>query len=374
MRTPRPAVLAVIAGVIALVVVLPTGVGFAAYQHDKSSLKSLPKNTTIGGIDVSGLDKAAALARVRLTVDTQLNRRATLVVGTKRYTATMRDLGVRDNTAAAVDAAFADSRKGSWVSRSWDRIFGGRAFPTVNVALTPPSKTRMQAIVDRAVKENTVAAVDASASLSGSFLSFTKAKNGRTVDKAKALWGLQKSLQDGQPRRVLDQVTKPKVTDESLSTVILVHANANKLYVYKNGRIARTFGVATGTSSYPTPTGHFRVTQKRFMPTWYNPYSSWSRSMPATIGPGASNPLGLRALNISAPGIRIHGSPASYSIGYNASHGCIRMHNREVVQLFPMIPNGTQVFIARVGAYKPLVKKKADPEKPVPVADVADGG
>jgi lipoprotein-anchoring transpeptidase ErfK/SrfK len=57
-------------------------------------------------------------------------------------------------------------------------------------------------------------------------------------------------------------------------------------------------------------------------------------------------------LNISAPGIRIHGSPADYSIGYNASHGCIRMHNSDVVQLYPLIPKGTTVFITKVGAPK----------------------
>ena len=255
MRTPRPAVLAVTAGVISLVVALPTGVGFAAYEHDKSSLRSLPKHTTIGGIDVSHLDKAAALARVRATVDGQLNKQVTLVVGSHSYTATLRQLGVRDNATKAVDAAFAASRKGSWVSRSWHRIFGGHSHPTVEVALTQPSKTRLQAIVDRAVKENTVKAVDASAYLSGAFVSFTKAKNGVGLDKTAAMAALLRSLRDAQPHEVALKVVKPAVTDESLGTVILVHANANKLYVYKNGAIARTFGVATGTNQYPTPTG-----------------------------------------------------------------------------------------------------------------------
>jgi lipoprotein-anchoring transpeptidase ErfK/SrfK len=370
MRTPRPAVLAVVAGVICLVVALPTGVGFAAYQHDKSSLKSLPKHTTIGGIDVSGLDRGAALARVRSTVDGQLDKRATLVVGNHRYSATMRQLGVRDNASAAVDAAFEAVHQGSWISRSWHRLFSQHSHPTVKVALTQPSKSRVQAIVDRAAKENTVAPVDASAFLSGSFVSFTKAKNGLGLDKSKAMAAFQQSLRDGRPHDVPLNVVKPTVTDESLATVILVHANENKLYVYKNGAIARTFGVATGTNQYPTPTGHYSITLKRYMPTWYNPHSEWSKNEPETIAPGPHNPLGLRALNVSAPGIRIHGSPADYSIGYNASHGCIRMHNSDVIQLFPMIPTGTQVFITRVGPYKPVKK----PAKPVPVVPDTNGG
>jgi lipoprotein-anchoring transpeptidase ErfK/SrfK len=370
MRTPRPAVLSVVAGFTCLVVALPTGVGFAAYQHDRSSLKSLPEHTTIGGIDVSGLDRAAALTRVQSTVDRQLDRRATLVVGGHTYTATMRQLGVRDNAASAVDAAFTDVHKGSWISRSWHRLFGHHSHPTVKVALTQPSTSRMQAIVDRAAKQSAVHAVDASAYLSGSFVSFTHAKNGLGLDTHKAMAALQQSLRDGRPHNVPLTVVKPKVTDESLATVVLVHANENKLYVYKNGVIARTFGVATGTNQYPTPTGHFSITLKRFMPTWYNPHSVWSQNEPETIAPGPHNPLGLRALNVSAPGIRIHGSPADYSIGYNASHGCIRMHNSDVIQLFPMIPTGTQVFITRVGPYKPLQK----PAKAVPVVPDTNGG
>jgi lipoprotein-anchoring transpeptidase ErfK/SrfK len=376
MRTPRPAALAVTAGVIAIAVVLPTGVGFAAYQHDQSSLRTLPKHTTVGGIDVAGLNRDAALQRVRATIDGQLNRTATLVVGKHRYSVTMRDLGVRDNSATAVDAAFDASHQGSWVSRSWHRMFGGDSHHTIKVALTQPSKTRMQAIVDKAATENAVKPVNASAYLSGSYVKFTKAKDGVALDKTKALAALQASLRDGQPHEVALKIKKPKVTDESLNTVILVHANANKLYLYKNGTIARTFGVATGTSRYPTPTGHYSVTLKRYLPTWVNPYSEWSLNSPPSIPPGPSNPLGLRALNISAPGIRIHGSPADSSIGYNASHGCIRMHNSDVVQLFPLVPTGAQVFIARVGPYKPMVTKtvkKPEKKKP-PVADVADGG
>jgi lipoprotein-anchoring transpeptidase ErfK/SrfK len=377
MRTPRPAALALTIGVVAVAVVVPTGVGFAAYHHDQSSLRTLPKNAVVGGVDVSGLNRDAALSRVQAAVDSQLDRRATLVIGKHRYVTTPRQLGVHDNAAQAVDAAFQASRKGSWLSRSWHRAFGSHSTPTVSVALSQPSKTRLQAIVDRAVKENAVDPVDAEAYLSGGFVSFSQAKSGLKVDKAQALAALQASLRDGKPHEAPVKVVKPKVTDASLGTVILVHANANKLYLYKDGKIARTFTVATGTNQYPTPTGHFRITLKRFMPTWYNPHSPWSIHEPETIPPGAHNPLGLRALNVSAPGIRIHGSPADYSIGYNASHGCIRMHNSDVIQLFPLVPTGAQVFITRVGPYRPLVKKavkKDDPKKPVPVADVADGG
>src|SRR2546423_1300484 len=119
MRTSRPVIIAIVASVSSVVVALPTGVGLAAYYHDQARIKVLPGHSVVGGIDVSGLDRAAAIARVRGAIDRQLDRRATLLVGSTRYTTTLRELGVHDNATAAVDAAFSTSRHGSWVSRSW---------------------------------------------------------------------------------------------------------------------------------------------------------------------------------------------------------------------------------------------------------------
>src|SRR5947208_1410041 len=131
MRIPRSAVVLITATIVAAVVALPTGVGLAAYYHDQAKLKALPSRTTIGQVDVSGLKRAQAIARVRAAFDAQLNRPATLLVGAAEYTTTLRELGVRDDASSAVDAAFASLRRGSWISRSWHRVFGGGTHPTV---------------------------------------------------------------------------------------------------------------------------------------------------------------------------------------------------------------------------------------------------
>jgi lipoprotein-anchoring transpeptidase ErfK/SrfK len=67
--------------------------------------------------------------------------------------------------------------------------------------------------------------------------------------------------------------------------------------------------------------------------------------MPPYIPPGPGNPLGTRALNLSAPGIRIHGTIKNYSIGTAASHGCMRMHMWDVEDLYPRVKVGTRVII-----------------------------
>jgi lipoprotein-anchoring transpeptidase ErfK/SrfK len=374
MRLSRTAIIAVTASVCAVVVALPTGVGVAAYYHDHARLRVLPAHSVVGGVNVAGLDRTAAIARIRTIVDRQLDRRGTLLVGSASYSTTLRGLGVHDNAAEAVDAAFSASRHGSWLSRSWHRVFGSQRQHSEAVHLSRPSQARLQAIVNRAVTAAGVHAVDASVSLTGGFATFTAGKPGVAVNPAAALAAFRASLSDGVPRRVEPEVVQPKVSDSAYDTVIVVHINENRLYLYKNHKMVRTFPVATGQSRYPTPTGRFSVTLKRFMPTWYNPHDVWSVNEPPTIPPGPGNPLGVRAMNLSAPGIRIHGSPSDYSIGYNASHGCIRMHNSDVVQLYPLIPTGTTVFLTRVGPYKPLpVAATKKPPKKAPVIN-AEGG
>ena len=69
------------------------------------------------------------------------------------------------------------------------------------------------------------------------------------------------------------------------------------------------------------------------------------KDLPLQIPGGPTNPLGTRALYLDAPGIRIHGTWDSSSIGTAASHGCIRMHVQDSEELYPLVPIGTQVLV-----------------------------
>ncbi len=134
---------------------------------------------------------------------------------------------------------------------------------------------------------------------------------------------------------------------ESDSTRLVLDISERRLYLYEGGLVLKTYRVAVGTPRYPTPLGSYRITFKRMNPTWYNPNKAWSEDMPPFIPPGPGNPLGPRALNLSASGIRIHGTPSTWSIGRAASHGCIRMYPRDVIDLFPRVSVGTPVDIIR---------------------------
>src|SRR5205807_620539 len=177
--------------------------------------------------------------------------------------------------------------------------------------------------------------------------------DGRALDMDKAKAILTEGVKHGNKQIQLPVIhTKAAVEQDAFATVILVRTGENKLYLYKNGSLAKTYQVATGRPEFPTPTGTFKVVSKQTNPTWHNPHSSWSTTMPETIGPGPTNPLGTHAMALSASGILIHETPDVASIGTSASHGCIRMRGGDEVDLFNQVSTGTQVVIVNAGTPK----------------------
>ena len=122
---------------------------------------------------------------------------------------------------------------------------------------------------------------------------------------------------------------------------------SKRLRLFENGRLVKTFGVATGQSSFPTPIGNFEITTLQRNPWWYPPPSDWAKDADP-VPPGPGNPLGTRWMGISAPYVGIHGTPDAASIGYSASHGCVRMRIPEAEWLFQQVEVGTPVYIVRV--------------------------
>ena len=108
-----------------------------------------------------------------------------------------------------------------------------------------------------------------------------------------------------------------------------------KLAVLEDDRVVRVFETAVGAPKSPSPTGTYKIVNSIADPTWY--------TKGRIVGPGKCNPLGTRWLGLSAKGYGIHGTNVPSSIGRNASHGCIRMRNRDVEELFKMVAVGDQV-------------------------------
>ena len=116
---------------------------------------------------------------------------------------------------------------------------------------------------------------------------------------------------------------------------IVISIPDRKLAVMEGDRVVRIFETAVGAPKTPSPTGTFKIITSIQHPTWY--------TKGRTVPPGPANPLGTRWLGLSQKGYGIHGTNVPSSIGKNASHGCIRMRNRDVEQLFKMVAVGDVV-------------------------------
>lgn len=118
---------------------------------------------------------------------------------------------------------------------------------------------------------------------------------------------------------------------------IVVSVPDRKLVVMESGAVLRVFDVAVGADVSPSPTGAFEIVSRLTEPTYYH--------SGAVIAPGDNNPLGPRWIGLSKKGYGIHGTNAPHSIGKAASHGCVRMRNRDIVQFFAMVNVGDTVEI-----------------------------
>ena len=189
-------------------------------------------------------------------------------------------------------------------------------------------------------------AVDSQLLLRGLRPWVTRPQTGRALRRTRAMDAIFTALvTNTRPLLRLQFATvRPAVTRSSIGPVIVIHRGSNRLYLYRGMQPWRVFGVATGQSRYPTPLGRWHVVVKWRNPWWYPPSSDWARGS-KPIPPGPGNPLGTRWMGLSASGVGIHGTPDDASIGYSASHGCIRMHILDAEWLFNHVTIGTTVFI-----------------------------
>ena len=118
---------------------------------------------------------------------------------------------------------------------------------------------------------------------------------------------------------------------------VLVSIPDRKLAVLENGVVLRTFAVSVGAAASPSPTGKFQIVNRLANPTYYH--------AGVVIPAGKQNPLGPRWVGLSKQGYGIHGTSAPGSIGKAASHGCIRLRNRDVVEFATLVNVGDTVEI-----------------------------
>jgi lipoprotein-anchoring transpeptidase ErfK/SrfK len=137
-----------------------------------------------------------------------------------------------------------------------------------------------------------------------------------------------------------------KVLQRRYPRVITIDRDSFTLRLFRNLRIWKRYGIAVGMAGLETPAGTYHIQDKQVNPAWHVPNSAWAGSLAGQVIPGGApnNPLKARWMGI-ANGVGIHGTAEDWSIGTRASHGCIRMHVSDVIDLYPRVPVGTTVLI-----------------------------
>jgi len=113
---------------------------------------------------------------------------------------------------------------------------------------------------------------------------------------------------------------------------VVVSIPDRKLALIENDQVVSVYSVAVGAPVSPSPVGTFTVVTRVTDPTYYRPGK--------VIGPGAANPIGTRWIGLSVKGFGIHGTDEPQSIGFAKSHGCIRLRNGDVEELFDRLRAG----------------------------------
>ena len=119
------------------------------------------------------------------------------------------------------------------------------------------------------------------------------------------------------------------------ATRLIVSIPDRKTVLMEDGQVVKIYPIAVGKKSTPSPNGNFHIASRVVKPTWYQAGK--------VVGPGPANPVGTRWIGLGYKGYGIHGTNMPNSIGKAASHGCIRMRNHDVEELFELVQIGDSV-------------------------------
>ncbi|WP_414468094.1 L,D-transpeptidase [Methylobacterium currus] len=127
---------------------------------------------------------------------------------------------------------------------------------------------------------------------------------------------------------------------------VVISTSQRRLYYILPNQEAVQYGVGVGREGFSW-SGTKTVTMKKEWPSWRPPEQMIKRrpDLPRYMAGGNDNPLGARALYLGSSLYRIHGSNEPETIGAAVSSGCIRMTNRDVIDLYDRVKVGTKVVV-----------------------------
>ncbi len=288
------------------------------------------------GVDLSGLTVPEAAARLDQQLAPRLQAPMVLGAAGRPWSLTMAEAKLKlDSTRTAKRALYAKA-----------------GVTTVAPAISH-SRAAVRDFVTRVAARVRKAPRNAAIKITVRHIFREKSHNGRALPIDATRAAIDAQVDDpAVPRKVHARLVKvkPRVTFSNLArvynTVVTIDRPNFKLRLFKGLKFPKCYGIAVGMAGLETPAGRYAIQNKQVNPAWHVPNSAWAGALAGQVIPGGApnNPLKARWLGI-ANGVGIHGTAEDWSIGTRASHGCIRMHVSDVIDLFRRVPVGSPVLI-----------------------------
>jgi hypothetical protein len=292
-------------------------------------------HVVLAGVDVGGLTEPQVREAVTSTVRDMARAPVELRHGGRTFTLTTH----RARQALDVDATVA-------------LVMGAPDYSVLRPVVSFKRKP-IRAFVRDVARTVYVAPRDAAVRIHLTFIGRRRARAGHALAVRHMVKLIERRLADPtreRSKRLRLLRTEPKVGGRDLRrmypAIITVQKSTFTLRLFRHLRYDRSYSVAVGQPAYPTPEGLFVIQSKQVNPTWTAPNSPWAGEAAGQSysADDPNNPLKARWMGVSGS-VGIHGTAQDYSIGTAASHGCIRMHAWDVIDLYDRVSIGTPVLI-----------------------------
>lgn len=301
-------------------------------------------------VQLGGLTPEQAKARLEREYLAPRQQSVTVERRGKKYTFSAKEARITADLDQTVRIALERSDEGNALTNAWRTVSGSHPNKQLPVEISS-SRDAVLRFVDRVRRGVDRKPVNARLTFENDRPYASDSRDGLAVDRQKLRAMVQDAITDAQRSAFLVPVeqTKAKVTKVRLQkdhgTILTVDRNTNVLLLFKNFKQAKRYAVAVGSQGHETPAGTYTINDKQVNPSWHVPESAWAGDLAGTVvPPGPTNPIKARWMGFFN-GAGIHGTADRASIGSNASHGCVRMREEDVIELFDRVPLGTTIHV-----------------------------
>jgi lipoprotein-anchoring transpeptidase ErfK/SrfK len=325
----------------------------AVYFYDRSKQDLIAEGVKVNGVAIGGLSRAEAERKLSHTLLKPLDRPVKVAYKDRTFTLTQKAASIGIDIRGSVDKALKRSQQGDMFTRAW-RNLRNESINTELAAEVSYNRPAIDKLVKRVRKAIDRKPRDAELDLSKGEVKPVESRTGLRVKYNTLAKEIEQTLLtpgSDEKVKVKTTVVQPKVATKDLAekypAILIANRKTFKLQLYKNLKLKKTYGIAVGKVGMDTPAGLYSIANKAVNPAWHVPNSDWAGDLAGKVIPGddPSNPIKARWLGIY-DGVGIHGTSDDASIGSAASHGCLRMHIPDVIELYDEVPVGAPIYIA----------------------------